>query len=152
MNVTQLLRTRGILFERIVHHPQYDAQRLAETVGVSGHRVVKTVLLRTDQDYLLAVLPATHQVDLAQVAQNLRAKRAALATEEEIAERFSDCQLGAIPPFGSYYGITTLIDQSLADDEEIVFEGNTHDEAIRMRFEDFRELEKPVVTTFAYQE
>jgi len=27
-----------------------------------------------------------------------------------------------------------------------VFEGNPHDEAIRMRFEDFEELEKPVVT------
>jgi Ala-tRNA(Pro) deacylase len=98
------------------------------------------------------VLPATHQIDLGQVAQNLRAKLATLATEKEIAERFTDCQVGAIPPFGSYYGITTLIDESLADGEEIVFEGNTHDEAIRMRFEDFRELEKPVVTAFAYHE
>ena len=149
MNVHQFLRDRGIPFERILHQPRYDAQRLAETVEVSGREVAKTVLLRTEHDYLLAVLPATCQVDLGQVAQNLRATYVRLATEAEIAERFSDCQVGAIPPFGSHYGLTTLVDSSLAGDEQILFEGNTHDEAIRMGFEDFRRVEEPLVTCFA---
>jgi len=43
----------------------------------------------------------------------------------------------------------TIVDEGLADDEEIVFEGNTHDEAIRMRFDEFRRLEEPLVAAFA---
>ena len=44
------------------------------------------------------------------------------------------------------------MDQSLSESEEIVFEGNTHDEAIRMRFDDYFELEKPVVTHLSHPE
>lgn len=42
----------------------------------------------------------------------------------------------------------TIVEQSLADDEEIVFEGNTHHEAIRMKFEDFRRIEERLVASF----
>jgi prolyl-tRNA editing enzyme YbaK/EbsC (Cys-tRNA(Pro) deacylase) len=44
----------------------------------------------------------------------------------------------------------TIVDSSLADDEEIWFQGNTHNEAVRMKFDDFQELEKPHVAPFAY--
>jgi hypothetical protein len=37
----------------------------------------------------------------------------------------------------------------LAEDEEIWFEGNTHNEAVRMKFDDFQQLEKPQVGPFA---
>jgi Ala-tRNA(Pro) deacylase len=43
----------------------------------------------------------------------------------------------------------TIVDSSLADDEEIWFEGNTHNEAVRMKFADFQRLEKPQVAPFA---
>ena len=44
------------------------------------------------------------------------------------------------------------MDQSLSESEEIVFEGNTHDEAVRMQFADYFELEKPVLTHLSYTE
>ena len=56
---------------------------------------------------------------------------------------FADCELGALPPFGSQYGVRTLMDRMLLEDEEIVFEGNTHHEAIRMRHKDYASLEHP---------
>jgi len=37
----------------------------------------------------------------------------------------------------------------LAEDDEIWFEGNTYKEAIRMKFDDFRRLEQPLVASFA---
>jgi hypothetical protein len=42
-----------------------------------------------------------------------------------------------------------VVDESLAADEEIVFEGNTHHEAFRIRFKDFMRLEEPLVLAFA---
>jgi Ala-tRNA(Pro) deacylase len=72
-----------------------------------------------------------------------------LASEAEIAEHCPDCELGALPPFGSRYGMKTIVDESLAQDEAIVFEGNTHNEAIQMRFDAYRRLEEPMVARFA---
>ena len=77
------------------------------------------------------------------------AKKAGLATEAECGALFTDCELGALPPFGSQYGVKTLLDRALLEDEEIVFEGNTHHEAIRMRLKDFAAVEKPAVARFS---
>jgi len=46
--------------------------------------------------------------------------------------------------------VKTLVDEPLTHDEEIVFEGNTHQEAIRMKYREFEQLEKPQVAAFTY--
>jgi len=68
---------------------------------------------------------------------------AELASERDLEEYFKDCETGAIPPFGSHYGMATVVDTDLAEDEYIVFDGNTHEEAIVIRFADYQMLERP---------
>ena len=43
----------------------------------------------------------------------------------------------------------TLVDESLTEDEQIVFEGNNHHEAYRINFADFQRLEQHIVAAFA---
>src|SRR5207248_11682213 len=117
------LSDRRIPFERLQHRPAYTAQRLAQTLHVPGREVAKTVLLRTNEGYILIVLPATRRVDLAQVRDCLGNPSAELASEDEMSRLFPDCETGALPPFGSMYHLQTLVDDSLAEDERIVFEG-----------------------------
>jgi Ala-tRNA(Pro) deacylase len=143
MNVHDFLDQRGVSYDPIPHRPTFEAQRLAEAVAVSGYEVAKPVLLRADGRYVLALVPAPKRIDLEKAQWALKARRVHLASEDEFLAIFPDCEVGAIPPFGSQYGLTTVIDESLAEDEEIIFEGNTHEEAFRMRFADFRELEHP---------
>ncbi len=97
---------------------------------------------------MVAVLPASRSVDLQLVSQLLGGRKIELASETEVAEHCSDCELGALPPFGSYYGMLTVVDASLDDDDEILFEGNTHHESIRMLLQDFRQIEQPVIGHF----
>jgi prolyl-tRNA editing enzyme YbaK/EbsC (Cys-tRNA(Pro) deacylase) len=42
----------------------------------------------------------------------------------------------------------TIVDTTLAQVEHIWFDGNSYHEAIGMKFEDFRRLEKPKVGAF----
>ena len=150
MNLQEFLGRGGIEFELLEHATTYDAQHLADAICISGYPVAKTVLLRVDNDqYVIAVLPSTHNVVLEKVQAVLMAKSVELANEEEIENRFPDCELGALPPFGSYYGMTTLVDKTLMQDEKIVFEGTTHKEALRMSYDDFARLEEPLVGSFA---
>ena len=54
-----------------------------------------------------------------------------------------------MPPFGSLYDLPMYVDESLAEDEEIVFNAGTHHDAIRMRYVDYVRLAKPSISSFA---
>ena len=149
MRLDEYLSDRRIPFERLQHRPAYTAQRLAQTLHVPGREVAKTVLLRTNEGYILIVLPATRRVDLAQVRNCLGNPSAELASEDEMSRLFPDCETGALPPFGSMYQMPTLVDESLTRDDQIVFEAQDHEEAIRMAYKDYEELEHPRLGHFA---
>lgn len=151
MNVPLFLKKAGVPFEVIEHAPAYDAQHAAHELHVPGRMLAKTVLLRADRGftYLVAVLPAERWVDFRKAAKAIGGGSLELAAEAEIAERCPDCERGALPPFGSQYGMKTLLDRSLLSEPWIVFEGNTHHAAIRMRTDDFRKLEQPLLADFA---
>jgi len=153
MNVQMFLKDHGVPFEPLVHAPAYDAQRMAQVLHVPGREVAKTVLLRTESggEYFVAVLPATRHVDLKKAAVVLGSSPLELASEFELSQHVRDCELGTLPPFGSQYGMQTVLERSLTDDETVVFEGNSHHESIRMKLADYCQLERPLVASFAYE-
>jgi Ala-tRNA(Pro) deacylase len=151
MQITEFLQNHGVDFQRIEHPAAYDAQRFAQAVHTAAREVAKTVLLRAEGGYVfvVAVLPADKQVDFDKAAKVLGGGILELASEAEIGRHCPDCETGVLPPFGSQYGMKTMVDRSLCEDDEIVFEANTHREAIRMKFSDYRRLEEPLLASFA---
>jgi len=153
MNIKHYLEEHHVPFEVMPHVKTFDALHLAEAVHVPGKEVAKTVLLRADHGfrYVVAILPSTHRIDFSLLSESLGGATVTLASEQEIADRCPDCEVGALPPFGSCIGAETIVDTSLAEDEEIVFEGNTHHEAIRMKYQDFSNIEHPLQIQFGRQ-
>jgi len=117
---------------------------------VSGREVAKPVLIKADGKYYMCVLAACCKVDLDALKKDLRVAQVALAGEDEMSKLFADCELGAEPPFGNLYGLETLMDESLQKDEHIVFQAGTHDQAIKMATDDYKELVSPQVLSFSY--
>jgi Ala-tRNA(Pro) deacylase len=148
MRLDELLNDRQIPFEHMHHRPSYTANRTAQVLHVPGKEVAKTVVLRVDGRYVVAVLPATHRVDLERARQELGAQEVGMATEAEMDRLFPDCERGAVPPFGSLYQLETVVDESLSADEQIVFDAQNHEDAIRMRYRDYEALEHPRVGHF----
>jgi len=151
MKLDDFLTNRRVPFQRLVHQPVYTANRVAQALHVPGREMAKSVLLRTGHGYVLAVLPATHHVNLEDVGECLGEERVEMASEADMDKLFPDCERGAMPPFGSMYQLPTLVDDALAEDEEIVFEGQNHSEAIRMTYRDFEEVEHPRRGHFAHR-
>ncbi len=130
------------------HHLDYDAlrhphaesgQRVASAARQPGDKVAKSVLLKDEDGYLLAVLPATHRVHLGRLHQALH-RRLGLATEAEVKALFPDCAIGAIPPAGLLYDIDTLVDDSLLEQSDIYFEAGDHEQLVHMKRQDFGKL------------
>ncbi len=149
MTIREFLRSRGVLHETLLHRPSPTATHRAQSVHVSGARVAKAVLIRAGSGFVLAVLPATHRIDLERLAGILQTAGLGLATEDELEAVFSDCERGAIPPFGSVYGLRTIVDASLESANEIVIDGNVRHEGVKIRFHDFETVEAPIQGRFA---
>ena len=148
------IRLKGFLDENqipysvLTHTTAYTAQSAAATMQISGKELAKTIVLWADEEMILAVLPAPNHVGLDKLAAVL-GKSVRLATEQEFSSLFPDCELGAMPPFGSFYDLAVYVDESLAADDAIVFNAGTHRDAIRIRYDDFVRLTKPNVCSFA---
>ncbi len=148
------IRLKGLLDENqipyavLTHTTAYTAPGAAATMQISGKELAKSVVLWAGEEMILAVLPAPNHVRLEKLATEV-GKSVRLATEQEFSSLFPDCELGAMPPFGSLYNLPVYVGESPAADEAIVFNAGTHRDAIRMRYDDFLRVAKPQVCSFA---
>jgi Ala-tRNA(Pro) deacylase len=148
MRIADFLTEHEVSFESLLHPPAFTAQKRAKYLRVPGGRVAKSVLLAGPRGLFLAVLPATHHVDPGRLAAAVGGP-VRLATEREVAEVFRDCEWGVVPPFGSLYGVPTVLDEELSPDTVIVFEGHSHAQAVRLLCREFERLERPRRLRFA---
>ena len=139
----QFLDDRKVKYVTIRHSPAYTAQEVASMAHISGKELAKTVMVKIDGELAMAVLPASHHVDLDQLQEAAGAKWVALASEADFQGKFPGCETGAIPPFGNLYGMRTFVAETLREDEEIAFSAGTHSELIRLSYEDFEKLVQP---------
>lgn len=151
MGLIDFLDKSGVKYEVTEHQPTFTAQNLAAVEHEPGKFVAKPVIIKADGKYVMCVLSASSKIDLKTLNNQLGTKSAELATEEEIAEIFKDCDVGAEPPFGNLYDLETVIDKDLEKDDHIMFQAGSHEKAIRMSMADYQKLVNPKVLKFSYQ-
>ena len=137
-------------YEVRTHNPAFTSQELAAEEHVSGLNVAKPVIIRADGEYYMCVLPASYKIDFDMLRRQIGTDEIVLADEEELSRLFDDCDLGAEPPFGILYGLLTFLDTSLEDEDYIVFQGGTHETAIKMDMIEYKRLARPRIMSFSY--
>ena len=145
----EFLEAQHINYTSIPHSTAYTAQGIAALTHISGKELAKTVMVKLDEKLTMAVLPASKAVDLEMLRLAVGAKGAALASEREFREKFPDCETGAMPPFGNLYNLPVYVEESLSHDKEIAFNAGTHNELIRMAYDDFARVVKPSQLKFS---
>jgi len=143
------LDSNKVDYQVVEHEPAFSAHEVAVATHIPESEIAKAVLLHIDDHFWMAVLRADQRINQQLIKRAFGAKHVRLSHEEDLALKFPDCQLGAMPPFGNLYGLPVLVEESLAEDEDILFNACTHTKAVRMKFKDFRRLVKPVIAGFA---
>lgn len=146
--VKSYLEKAGIDYEVLEHDPVYTAQEVAAASHVKGKELAKAVMIKADGDQYMLVMPATRMINFEMLKENLGKKNVSLAPEEEFTQIFPDCEMGAMPPLGKLYNIKVLLDKSILDDEEIVFNAGTHHDIIKISLDDYMKLENPEKASF----
>jgi Ala-tRNA(Pro) deacylase len=142
------LDSNKVKYKALKHKLAYTAQEIAAAQDVPGKQVIKSVLVKADDRYVLAVLPAIHLIDTKKLAKVLKCKKIKIATEKDIEKVIPDYAPGAMPPFGGLFGLETCADKILKEDVEIVFNGGTHRDTVKMKYTDFEKLAKPKIADF----
>ena len=147
-NLQSYLDDMGVNY-RVSHHPTaYTAQMLAEAEHVPGRKVIKPVVVQADGHFVMCALPACFRVDLGELKEQLQASEVKLADEQKLSELFPGCEVGAAPPIGRLYGMTTLMDESLIADDRVTFQAGTHEDAVTMSLMEYRRVAQPEIAHF----
>jgi Ala-tRNA(Pro) deacylase len=116
--------------------------------GAAG-RGAKTVILRSNDELLMAVLNEDRLVDIEAMRKVVGCDELAVASEKEFSGRFGSCEPAAIPPFGTLFRIPLYCDRTLAQQSEIEFHAGTAADTIRMQFTEFVQIEAPAMADFS---
>jgi len=143
------LNMEHINYKRIVHSRAYTAQKTAAYSHISGNEIAKTVMVNMDNKLCMVVLPASFQVDLNELRRATGSKNIRLATESEFKHVFTDCEVGAQPPFGNLYNMEVFVAEKLTADTNIAFNACNHAELIQMTYKDYQRLVHPTVLKLA---
>lgn len=138
-SVENFLNQAHVPYDVVAHRHTWNSTYTAQAAHIPGDRLAKCVMLEDSQGYLMAVLPATHMVDLGAVRQQL-GRPVGLATESELAGLFLDCEPGAIPPLAQAYGVDAIVDERLLYADDVYFEGGDHCALVHVSGRDFRKL------------
>jgi Ala-tRNA(Pro) deacylase len=138
------LNESGVAYEIFQHPEAVTAQRVAEVEHIKARHQAKVVMVKSNGNHVMAVVPADRRIDLQKV-EKITGKPASLESEVDFKSIFSDCAVGAMPPFGNLYGLPTYVDERLAREDYIVFEAGTHTDAIKLKYTDYQKIVKPEV-------
>src|SRR3989442_13431939 len=90
----ECLDDNKVNYDVLTHAQVYTAQDVAAAMHVSGKELAKSVVVKADDHFVLAVLPAPRKIDEERFQKEVGAKEARMAHESEFASLFPGCELG----------------------------------------------------------
>jgi len=139
ITLARYLDERGVKYDVVEHSHTVTALESARTSQISLDRLAKAVVLKGDDGFLVAVLPASGHIEFSRLRKQIGAD-VDMANEEQIESLFHDCEPGAVPALGAAYGLKVVVDDSLASEPEIYLEGGDHASLVHVSGSAFREL------------
>ena len=136
ITMKQYLTNHKIDYSEFPHEHTATALESANATHIASDIVVKAVLLSDGSEYLLAVLPADRRLEISRLCDFME-QDYELASEEEVGDVFSDCEVGAIPAVGEAYGLSVIWDDSLGKPDGVYLEAGDHETLIRVDKESF---------------
>ena len=146
--VLALLREAGVAFTEREHAAVRTSEEAAAIRGAPLCSGAKALVLKAADRFLLAVLPADCSLDSKALRSVAGTRRIRFANGEELLA-LTGLTPGAVPPFGSLFGLDTICDPKLAENPHINFNAGSHCHSVQMAYADFEAIEHPRLALIA---
>ena len=143
-----LLRDAGVAFTQREHAAVRTSEEAAAVRGAPLHSGAKALVLKGGERFLLAVLPADCALDSRALRAVVGSRRIRFASRDELLD-LTGLTPGAVPPFGSLFGLETVCDPGLADNAQINFNAGSHRHSVQMSYTDWEAMERPRMAPIA---
>ncbi|OGL53759.1 hypothetical protein A3K55_00855, partial [Candidatus Shapirobacteria bacterium RBG_13_44_7] len=140
--IIDLLNQHGIQYQLIKHQPVFTCEQAADVRGTTLHQGAKALLLKTNNYFVLAIMPGDKRLDSKKLKNYLHAKNLRFATPDEVKAQMG-CEIGACYPFGSLINIRMIVDSGLSQNQQISFNPGVHNQSIIMKYSDFKSIVSP---------
>lgn len=135
-------------YKVVKHKTVYTAYDAAQTLKAKLGDIAKTLVVKADKIYVLAVLPASRRLDLGKLKKIVKAKKIEIAKENVMKKMFK-VKPGAVTPFGEIYKIPVFIDKSLLKAKKIIAGAGTYEDSVVMAAKNFLKATKGVTGDFS---
>lgn len=142
-HVQEFLTAHEIVFRHYSHPREPKASRTAASLHIPEKDFAQCFVVAARGRLALAVIPASERLDPDALAELLEVPEVRLATDRECQNAFRDCEAGAVPPFGSLYGLPVLLDFAFDDQRLLSIKAGTHTDVIQICLDDFRKAVRP---------
>ena len=146
--IESLLKRHGVAFDVLRHKAVYTSEEAAKVRGTPLSSGAKALVCKADGRFVMFVVPADRRLASKEVRRARRWRKLRFADRDEV-ERLTGLEPGSIPPFGSLFGLPTLCDERLAENETINFNAGDHCVSVSMRYDDYVRVEAPELGVFA---
>jgi len=137
-------------YEPIEHKVVYTAFDKAQTMGVPEKTIGKTLVMRTDKEVALVLIPANKNLDIKKFKKVINTQRKKLdqkpvkkisfVKESWMKKNLKGIKVGATPPFGNLWGLVTFADKLFLTNPKIVLSAGDYNQSIKISSSNFKKL------------
>ena len=142
-------------YEIIKHKVTYTSWDTAQTEKVKPQEVAKTLIMKVDKDWILAVLASNRNTDKKELLKLVNKnsektyKKIDFADEKWLKKNMKIGKLGAIPPFGELFKKDVYFDKMLLKNKKLYLSSGEYDASIRILASQYVKIEKPIEGKFS---
>lgn len=138
-----------IPYKIVSHKKVYTAYDAAQTLKVKLNQIVKSLMVKVDQDYYLVSLPADKNVDFKLLKKEIQkkggsVKKIEIPGEKALVKVFK-IKPGSLTGFGTIHKVKTIVDKDVHKLKEVIVSGGSLTQSLQMKLKDYLKLEQPLV-------
>jgi len=150
--IEELLCTHGVEYKKFDHVPvrtseEANAVRPDYSLSQGAKALIVRVKKSGEKSFCMVVVPGDTKFDSKKARTVLEANDIRFASEDEVMELTDGVVPGGVPPFGNLWSLPVYCDQTLFDNEEIIFNAGDRSVSIAIRSDEYRSVVEPVVAT-----
>jgi Ala-tRNA(Pro) deacylase len=146
--IVDLLTSRGVAHRVLRHEPVRTSEEASRVRGTPLEAGAKALVCHADDRVVLIVVPADARLDNRAFRQQAGVKNVRMIAPERVQELVG-APVGAVPPFGSLFGLPTFADREVVEREVIAFNIGARNVSVTMAGPDYAALEQPTLGQFA---
>lgn len=151
--LVKYLEAAGIKHEILEHRTVYTALDVAATMRLKLNDIVKSLLVKADQDYYLVLLPADHNLDFEKLKKTISKARGKEVKTlkipgEKIVENALKMKVLTITAFGKLHKLAIVMEKKMEKSKKAIFSAGSANHSIEMAVKDFIKLEEPILGSF----